>query len=159
MTHGDHIQDLIMTGGLVPSHVEDHGQVLRPRDLDSMASGERARRRARGGCIQELIMIGGPTPSLAKDHGQILHPRGQDPLAHGGQTRRTTFDSHAREPATTRQPIPFIHEPSADESKRKKTPAGREINVNVTQARATLAYLKWSEAALTFGRSDHANHI
>jgi hypothetical protein len=43
MTHGDCIQDLIMIGGLVPSHVEDHGQVLRPRDLDSMASGERAR--------------------------------------------------------------------------------------------------------------------
>jgi hypothetical protein len=104
-------------------------------------------------------MIGGPTPFLAKDHGQVLHPRGQDPLAHGGQTRRTAFDSHTREPATTRQPIPFIHEPFADESKRKKTPVGREINVTMTQARAILAYLKWSEAVLTFGRSDHANHI
>jgi hypothetical protein len=28
-----------------------------------------------------------------------------------------------------------------------------------TQARATSAYLKWSEAAITFDRSDHANHI
>jgi hypothetical protein len=29
----------------------------------------------------------------------------------------------------------------------------------VAQARTTLAYLKWSEAVITFDRSNHANHI
>ena len=46
-----------------------------------------------------------------------------------------------------------------DESKREKTPAGREINMTATQARAILAYLKWLKAVITFDRSDHANHI
>ena len=58
-----------------------------------------------------------------------------------------------------RWPIPSDNEPSADESKRKKTPADREINMTMAQARATLAYIKWSEAAITFDRSDHTNHI
>jgi hypothetical protein len=31
--------------------------------------------------------------------------------------------------------------------------------MTATQARATSTYLKWSKAAITFDRSDHANHI
>ena len=46
-----------------------------------------------------------------------------------------------------------------DESKWEKTPIGREINMTTTQAKATPAYLKWSEAAIAFDRSNHANHI
>jgi hypothetical protein len=31
--------------------------------------------------------------------------------------------------------------------------------MTTTQARATSTYLKWSKAAITFDRSNHANHI
>ena len=39
------------------------------------------------------------------------------------------------------------------------TLARREVNITIAQSKATLVYLKWSEAAITFDRSDHANHI
>ena len=42
------------------------------------------------------------------------------------------------------------------ESKRKQKLVAREINV---VASVTPKYLKWSEAAITFDRSDHPDHI
>jgi hypothetical protein len=68
-------------------------------------------------------------------------------------------DNYAQKPTTIRQPIPFIGELYADESKRGKTPVGREVNMMATQTRITLAYLKWLKAMITFDRTNHANHI
>lgn len=49
--------------------------------------------------------------------------------------------------------------PLANEPKRGREPATREVNMAMLQAKATPVYLKWSETAITFDRTDHSNHI
>ena len=43
-------------------------------------------------------------------------------------------------------------------SKRRQKLTAREVNV-AALGEAILAFLKWSETAITFDRTDHANHI
>jgi hypothetical protein len=49
-------------------------------------------------------------------------------------------------------------EPMVYESKSRQKLMAREVNV-VALGEAVLAFLKWSETAITFNRKDHPNHI
>lgn len=49
--------------------------------------------------------------------------------------------------------------PPANESKRERSPATREVNIAASQAKAAPVYLKWSEAAITFDRTNRSNQI
>jgi hypothetical protein len=49
--------------------------------------------------------------------------------------------------------------PTAYESKHKQKLMTREVNTTVSSKEAVPTYLKWSEATITFDRSDHPNHI
>lgn len=35
----------------------------------------------------------------------------------------------------------------------------REVNIDLSQAKATPVYLKWSKTAITFDRTNLSNHI
>jgi len=81
-----------------------------------------------------------------------------------------TRDGHARgmaligsiqEPITAGWLAPSIaiDKPPADESNHKKDLMARDVNMTASQTRTAPAYLKWSEAVITFHKTDHTNHI
>ena len=49
--------------------------------------------------------------------------------------------------------------PPANKPKHKGNLVTREVNIIMSQSKATPTYLKWSETAITFDRTDHSNHI